>query len=209
MNHKRNKTLKNHPFLTGILLILCLLLAGAGFLCLRLRNGVQVKAPEGTTILSASEIVCYRQDDARWAEDTLGYSKYTMHSSGCLVSCIAAALSMDSNVEETPGTLNARFSSAQVYDEEGNLLWGCLSDLGDYRVDVFSEVSSRLIDGCLTEGRYPIVRVRIHGLGSFHYVLITGILDGEYLCMDPLQDDVMPLSAYGRRVYGIRCVSSI
>ena len=41
-------------------------------------------------------------------DDKLGSSSYTMRSSGCLVSCIAAALSMERSTEETPGTLNRR-----------------------------------------------------------------------------------------------------
>ena len=93
-NSNRSKR-KHHSLLTGLLLILCLLLAGSGFLYLRLRNGVQVNAPQDRNILPAAEIIRYRQDDTRWAEDQLGASAYTMRSSGCLVSCIAAALSME------------------------------------------------------------------------------------------------------------------
>lgn len=205
-NSRNHRT--NQPVLAGILFFCCLLLAGTGFLYLRLGNGVQIKVSLDKNISPAAEIICYRQDDAQWGDDKLGSSSYTMRSSGCLVSCIAAALSMDRSTEETPGTLNRQFTSGQVYDAEGNLLWGRLSELGDYQVDVFSEISTDIIDTCLADGRYPIVRVRIHTLGSFHYVLIVGSQDGEYLCMDPLKDEIMPLSAYGRRVYGVRCVST-
>lgn len=178
-----------------------------GFLLFRLRNGVQIKPPRDKDISSDREIVLYRQDDERWGEDKLGDSRYTMKSSGCLVSSIASALSMESGVEETPGALNRKLSAGQVYDMEGNLQWEPLSALGDYRVDVYQEVSSDIIDACLSEGRYPIVRVRIYALGNIHYVLIVGAQDGEYLCMDPLQDKLMKLSSYGNRVYAIRCVS--
>mgnify|MGYP002512582796 CR=1 FL=1 len=208
-NKKRKNHQAGHPFLTGMIIPLCLLFIGTFFLFLRLRNGVQVQAPQDKNILSAAETICYRQDDIQWSDDKLGSSDYTMRSSGCLVSCIASALSMERGLTETPGTLNRTFSSGHVYDAEGNLLWNRLSELGDYRVDVYTETSSTIIDACLSEGRYPIVRVRIHTLGSFHYVLIVGAQDGEYLCMDPLQNEIMPLSAYGKRVYGIRCVSSI
>ena len=205
-NSNRSKC-KHHSLLTGLLLILCLLPSGSGFLYLRLRNGVQVNAPQDRNILPAAEIIRYRQDDTRWAEDQLGASAYTMRSSGCLVSCIAAALSMEGHGNETPGTLNQKFSSNRVYDTEGNLQWGSLTESGDYRADVFPEVSTAYINNCLTENRYPIVRVRIRGFGSFHYVLIVGARNGEYLCMDPLLDNIVPLSVYGRRVYAVRCVS--
>lgn len=202
----RNTHSKNYSTLAGLLFFFCLILIG--LLHLRLRNGTHVQAPQDKNILPDTEIVCYRQDDARWSDDTLGSSSYTMGSSGCLISCIASALSMEHGIEETPGALNGRFSSNQIYDAEGNLLWGRLAQLNDYQTDVFPEVTSEIIDTCLTEDRYPIVRIRRHILGSFHYILIIGSKDGEYLCMDPLENDITKLSTYGNRVYAIRCVSA-
>lgn len=152
-------------------------------------------------------MILYRQDDARWGKERLGDSKYTMASSGCLVSSIASALSMESGEERTPGTLNAEFCAGDVYDAEGNLQWEQLSALHKYQVEVYQDVSADIIDACLSEGRYPIVRVRMYMLGNIHYVLIVGMQDGEYQCMDPLQDKLMKLSSYGNRVYAIRCVS--
>lgn len=190
-----------------MIIVFGILLMAGGFLFFRLRNGVQIKPPRDKDIWQDREVVFYRQDDERWGEDRLGDSRYTMQSSGCLVSSITSALSMESGVEETPGALNRKLSDGQGYDREGNLQWGSLSELGDYRVDVYQEVSSDIIDACLSEGRYPIVRVRIYALGNIHYVLIVGVQDGEYLCMDPLQDKLMKLSSYGNRVYAVRCVS--
>lgn len=201
----QNTQKKSHPVLSAIIILCCLILAGTGFLFFRLRNGVLIKAPQEKNILPNTEIICYRQDNEQWNNDRLGDSQYTLRSSGCLVSCIASALSMERNTAETPGTLNMKFSSGRAYDAEGNLQWGQLSD--DYQVDVYQEISSDIINNCLLEKRYPIVRVRMHVLGSFHYVLIVGIQNGEYLCMDPLRDEITSLSSYGNWVYGIRCVS--
>lgn len=189
-----------------IFIICCLLLAGIVFICFRLRGGVQVKAPQDGDILPGAEAVLYRQDDERWGDDRLGNSKYTMASSGCLVSCIASALSMESGMEETPGSLNGKFSEMQAYDAEGNIQWQPLSEGGEYRADVYGEVSADIIDACLLQGHYPIVRVRMYALGNIHYVLIVGREDGEYLCMDPLRDEITRLSNYGSRVYAVRCV---
>lgn len=187
-------------------LIACFLLVGVGALCLQLRGGVQVKAPEDREHLPEREVVLYRQDDAGWGEDRLGASGYTMGSSGCLVSCIASALSMESGTEETPGALNKKFSEKRVYDGEGNLQWEPLSEGGEYQADVYGEVSADVIEACLSQGHYPIVRVRMYALGNFHYVLIIGSRGGEYLCMDPLRDVLTELSDYGSRVYAVRCV---
>lgn len=60
---------------------------------------------------------------------------------------------------------------------------------------------------CLEHGKFPITRVRMSGIGNFHYVLIVKLEDGIYFCMDPLEDELQPLSHYRNRVYAIRCVS--
>ncbi len=200
-NEVKSPALPKAAVMFGVLLII------TGFLYVRLRNGTQIKAPREEEILSETEPVLYRQDDERWGEDRLGDSRFTMRSSGCLVSSIASAVSMESGMEETPGALNEKFSDRQVYDSEGNLQWEQLNALGEYRVDVYREVTSEVIDMCLSEGGYPIARVRMYALGNIHYVLIVGVQDGEYLCMDPLQDKLMKLSSYGNRVYALRCVS--
>lgn len=59
---------------------------------------------------------------------------------------------------------------------------------------------------CLEEGYFPIVRVRMKGFGSFHYVLIVGSENGDYVCIDPLEDEMTTLSDYAGRVYAVRCV---
>lgn len=203
----RDNSADRHAVLPKAAVIFGILLVIAGFLYLRLRNGVQIKAPQDKEIWSGAEPVLYRQDDERWGEEKLGDSEYTMRSSGCLVSSIASAVSMESGAEVTPGALNEHFSGERVYDTAGNLQWERLNDLGEYHVDVYGEASAEVIDTCLSEGRYPVVRVRMYALGNIHYVLIVGAQDGEYLCMDPLQDGIMKLSSYGNRVYAVRCVS--
>lgn len=188
--------------LAGFLIVLAL--SGGAFVILRFRNGVRIEARQ--EIMTVADIICYRQDDVRWGDDRLGESRFTLRSSGCLVSCMASALSMGRGKEETPETLNEKFTAGRVYDGEGNIQWERLRELGDYQADVYQEVSAELVDACLSEGKYPIVRVRVHGIGSFHFVLVVGAENGEYLCMDPLQDGITRLRDYGNRIYAIRCV---
>ena len=168
-------------------------------LTVRLRGSVKVY-PDRDIVVS-EDYILYRQDNDLWAGDYLGESTFTMKSSGCLVTCIASAMNVD------PKTLNEQFSLHNVYDSEGNLLWGNLKNADDsYHVEVFSEVSKDILMDCLNNDRFPIVRVRMHGIGNFHYVLIVKAEKGIFYCMDPLQDEVTPLSAYGNRIYAIRCV---
>ena len=193
-----------------IIIMSCLLLgivtAAAGFLFLRLRGSVVVR-PDQVEMFSR-EVVAYRQDDDAWAADGLGSSRFTMQSSGCLVTCIASAVSMETGTEVTPGALNKIFSENQVYDSEGNVQWAMIEKIEGYSADVFQEVSETEIAQCLAFGHYPIVRVRMHGFGNVHYVLIVGIEDGEYICMDSLENGLTRLSRYWNRVYAVRVVSA-
>lgn len=71
------------------------LIIGAAAVCLwaglRTRGSVKVRADRDTP---AAEAILYRQDDPRWAGDTLGGSSFTMKSSGCLTTCISSLLSL-------------------------------------------------------------------------------------------------------------------
>lgn len=174
------------------------------FLGFRLRSSVVVRADQ--TEIPPHDVTVYRQDDARWADDVLGESAFTMKSSGCLVSCIASAVSMESGTDMTPGELNKIFTESNVYDSEGNIQWSALDNINGYSAQVYSSVSQQEIDHCLTAGHYPIVRVRVGAVGNFHYVLIVGAENGDYVCMDPLKDELTKLSQYAGRVYAVRMV---
>lgn len=200
----RNRKSKQVKIIVWGLLIGLIALA-AGFFAVRLRGSVVVKPRQ--TKLTMGEVVSYQQDNKLWADDTLGDSRFTMRSSGCLVTCIASAVSMETKKKITPHILNKIFSENQVYDSEGNIQWAAIDKIEGYHTEVFGEVSEAAIMECLAGGCYPIVRVRIHGFGSFHYVLIVGIEDGEYICMDPLESNLTKLTDYLNRVYAVRVVS--
>lgn len=186
-----------------LLLLMLLILSFILFCVIRFRGSKVVRPDENINI--TENIVFFRQDDSNWYSDKLGSSSYNMKSSGCLVSCIASALSM-SGEDISAGNLNRRLSEQNVYDSEGNLLWNNLREIG-YEVEVFSEVSESILLQCLQQNQFPIVRVRVKGIGSFHYVLIVKAENQMFYCMDPLQDGLIPLSDYGNRVYAVRCVS--
>ena len=151
-------------------------------------------------------LLSYRQNDDRWGADHLGESRYTMESSGCIVTSIATAISA-SDKARNPGSLNAYLSNDQVFDAEGNLLWGRLDEVEGFQVSVYSDVANQHIEECLDEGHYPIVKIHRNTLTSYHhYIVIIGSKDGDYICMDPLQDELTHLSDYGNKVYAIRCV---
>lgn len=190
----------------GKYILACVTIVILFLICLffiRVRNGIQVNATVDYTV--SGQMILYRQDDEKWADDKLGNSVYSMAGSGCLVSCIASAISNEEN-RITPGELNTLFSENGVYDTKGNIQWGQISEMDGFEVKVFSSPSNETIEKCLADGKYPIVRVRMKALGNFHYVLIVGTEEGKYVCMDPLEDELTMLSDYGNRVYAIRCV---
>lgn len=192
------------------LLLLFIVLAAAscfwaGF---RIRGSVKVKPIRNTP---APEVICYRQDDPRWAGDFLGSSTFTMQSSGCLTTCISSLMLLEEAAGyKTPGALNQFFSERQVYDAQGNIQWGMLEQVLGLRFlrKNSGEMEPGDLEQLLTEGVYPIVRVRMRGLGNVHYVLVVKSEEGEFWCMNPLneKEELVPLSDFGNRIYGIRYI---
>lgn len=208
----RGFKMKRKSILFVALLFVFLCVGVILFSLIRFRGSkVITVSEEAVDIIPCEDITHFRQDDERWAEEKLGSSVYSMKKSGCLVTCIASALSMERKTV-TPGSLNEQFSSGSVYDKEGNLHWENLRQLDSgesFEVEVYNTVSEEILQDCLKQGKFLIVRVRMSGIGNFHYVLIVKFEEGKYFCMDPLEDQLQPLSHYGNRVYAIKCVSAI
>lgn len=115
----------------------------------------------------------------------------------------------DRDEDMTAGELNRIFSEGQVYNEQGDVVWGRIEEvMPEVRVLVAGSVDGKQIETLLDEGKYPVVKVKVGGNGAAHWVLIVGSDGGEYLCMDPLVEDgkLVPLSRHGGVVYRMRCV---
>ena len=125
-----------------------------------------------------------------------------MADSGCLVTCLCCAMSMQNIMQITPKELNRLLSEQHGYDTESNLQWEILEKLTETEV-IFDNAD---ISALLYDGIYPVVRVRMYGIGSFHYVLIVGSQDDTYVCIDPLQEEnvLVSLGNYGNRIYAVR-----
>ncbi len=168
------------------------------------RGGVNVQCKVDYPV--SEGITGYRQDDQRWKDYSLGTSKYTMQSSGCITTCIATAIS-ESSGAMNPGELVNLLSANGVFDNAGNMQWGKLDEIPGFNTEVYSDPDPAYIDNCLSQGRYPIVKVHRKSLFSYHhFVLIVGAENGDYICMDPLKDGFTKLKDYGNRIYSVRCV---
>lgn len=206
---------KKHLYALTVLLII--LAAGALFFGMsRQRGSVLVRASHAA---GSSDIICYLQSDPAWAEDFLGSSSYTMKSSGCLTTCLAAALQYEGITPETitgaadsidPGALNMFLSKEQVYDNEGNIQWKPLENaLNVTAVRQGADgITGKTLEKLLAKRIFPIVRVRVNGSGSFHYVLIVNSDGKEFRCMDPMNPSgsLIPLSDFGNCIYAVRYI---
>lgn len=198
-----------------LIVIIVVLLAGlgTGYVLYRRQSAAPVSV-ETTLEYAPENVVFFYQKDDAWKSDKLGDSKYTMNGSGCLTCCVAAVMQMQGfsvdglSADADAGEVNRFFSEHGVYDSEGNLQWDMLEQVTG--VSVTKKDASELADGELDEyledGCYPIVRVRVGGTGSYHYVLIVSSTDGEYWCMDPLEEEktLVPLSDFGGKIYAVR-----
>lgn len=202
---ERNYNIVKKKIIIGILIVL-VLVAGiiAAVYFIKNRGGVEIKC--GANYKVNDNLVSYRQDDDDWKDDKIGNSSFTMGDSGCIITSISTAISQ-SKSPLTPGELNAVLTENNVFDDEGNLQWGMLEQIDGFHVKAYSDITSHNIDECLGNGRYPIIKVHRKTLTSYHhYILVIGTKNGDYVCMDPLEDNLTQLSDYGNKVYAIRCV---
>ena len=142
----------------------------------------------------------YLQKDSAWGEDTLGDSRYTMSSSGCLVTCVAQSASY-LGAPVTPGELNTMMAQVGGYQGDGDLIWYKINEAVpavDYRYS--RTFSAATLESDLSQGLTPIIKV--HYLGGLvqHWVLVVGALDGQFMVLDPMNADQepIPLSDHGR-----------
>lgn len=157
----------------------------------------------------ADAYTAYFQRDRAWADFPLGKSKDTMGGSGCLTCCIAASLKAQGIYEYTPGELNQLFSSQDVYNEDGSIIWDSLEKaLPQAEVLLDRGTDSESLDRLLKEGKYPIVKVRRKS-GAVHWIMLTGTEKDSFdiTAMDPI-DGLVHMSDYGNRIYGVRVVTT-
>lgn len=201
MAKKKNRVI----VITAILFFLCLALAACGLLLYRRKSGNGVKL-ESEKNFPVPELSFYLQRDKEWEEDRLGDSRFTMGSSGCLVTCIASLLSACGE-EITPGELNRRFTEHGVYNESGDIIWEKITAVyPDLEMKIPRTVNAEAIEEALEAHQYPLIRVKNHGNGYWHWVLLIGSDERGYLCMDPLYGDMepRPLHDHGDTVYSYR-----
>ncbi len=200
------KRIKNKKIRTAILVLCVLLFAAAaagGYYALRAKGII------GITLTPSRDyeihpVTYYLQNDPLWADDKLGSTSRSLGGAGCLISCVASAITdLDSAV--TPGELNKRLTDVGGFSG-GDLIWYKINEAVPSIDYTYSRVfSAQTIEKDLKQGLLPIVNVKYRGGLVSHWVLIVGAKDGDFLVYDPLNGDKepIPLSVHGK-VYAYR-----
>ena len=109
----------------------------------------------------------------------------------------------------TAGQLNEVFSREDVYTESGAVIWNKIQEAVPGTICYVADtVNKNEIDQLLADGIFPVVKVRMGGVGAWHWVLLTGTDENGYVCMDPMGEAEVPvsLSEFQDRVYSVRAV---
>lgn len=182
--------------------------------CFRRGTGGEGVLLEPLEIRKPEHVVYFCQQDPAWAEDHLGGARDTMASSGCLVCALASGLAMQAAEQGlvfdlTAGELNEAFSEAEVYTENGAVIWDRISlAVPGTESLVMDSVDGEEIGRLLKDGIFPVIKVRMKGVGAWHWVLLTGSDENGYLCMDPMSDtkEMVSLAEFHDRAYAVRAV---
>jgi hypothetical protein len=157
--------------------------------------GIEVNPSQKIPVIKTQ---VFLQNDAAWSGDKLGVSDYSMGGHGCLVCCIASAMCALGPTTD-PGSLNSALADNGAYTEEGEIIWGKLKALGaDYTYS--RDFSAQTLERDLKAGLLPIVKVKYRGAGVFHWVLVVGADNEDFLVLDPLNaaKEPIPLKTHGR-----------
>ena len=150
----------------------------------------------------------FSQKDPRWANHPMGGSGKSMEAEGCLVTASAMALS-NLGVDIDPGELNQSLKVNGGYTSTGQLIWAGIETASTGRAIAryYDDVSMSIIDTCMTDGFYPMVRFKLPN-GRTHWAMIVRRDKFGFHMRDPLHISKSPLLYPGsvETFEAIRCV---
>ena len=154
----------------------------------------------------------FRQDDPKWASETIGDTTDTMERYGCTIASVALAASNLTQSEITPQALETRLSDVGGFTDRGWLIWDKITPAtdGNIQAKYFDTPNHADIDACMKAGHYPILKIKLRG-SIIHWVAVVGRTKDQYLIRDPLvgkaTDGPIELSHRSDDIYGVRCIS--
>jgi len=164
----------------------------------------------GINIKPSEEIQPYTveffiQNDNRWKDFNLGNSNFNIGGYGCLLSVIASSCDY-LGYETNPKSLNKVFTDGGVYTDSGDVIWYKINEtIPNIKYKYKRNFSRNTIQSDLKNGFLPIVMVKYKKTGIYHWVLIVGSTNDDFLIVDPLnqEKELIPLKTHGN-VYAYR-----
>lgn len=156
----------------------------------------------------------FRQDDTRWASETIGGTDDTLRAYGCTIASVAMSASNITQTEITPQMLEAKLSEVDGFTNRGWLIWDKVQVATDNQITVkyFDEPKHEDINTCMREGNYPVIKIKLYD-SIIHWVTIVGTTKDQYLIRDPLvggaDDKPIELSERANDIYGVRCIMKV
>ncbi len=148
--------------------------------------GIHIKPASKVKLI---QVNYYLQNDKDWSNEKLGKTNYTIGSHGCLLSVIASTNSQ-LNQKVNPKELNNIFTKENIYTSSGDVIWYKIQDTIPELEYSFKRIfSGEKITNDLQNNKMPIVKVRYKKTGIFHWVLIVGATENDFLIFDPLNKD--------------------
>lgn len=156
----------------------------------------------------------YRQDDPRWAGDTIGQTTDRMAGYGCTIASVAMAASNLTGEKITAGELQKQLADNDGFTDRGWLIWSALPKATDHQVKarLYRQPDHAHIQTCMDAGHYPLIKIYLGGT-IVHWVLIVGTTESGYLVRDPLfgnaQDPPVTLASRADKIHALRCIEDI
>lgn len=148
-----------------------------------------------TKVIEPKQVEFFLQNDKRWGSDHLGNTKSSLSTSGCLIACLASAINtLDTTQHISPRKTNRALLKNAGFTEDGMILWANINKAFP-RIDYnyTNSFHAELIEKDLEAGNIPVIKVKYKGDGIFHWVLIVGSNEEDFLLMDPLEQSKKPI----------------
>ncbi|CAN5365029.1 hypothetical protein BH09VER1_BH09VER1_54660 [soil metagenome] len=198
------------PPLSRLLPLLGLLIIAAAFLLKKHLSGPSF--PSGLPTTGGSPMTVqiaappFLQWDTRWSDEKLGQSEEKIGATGCTLCAVSMAINSQ-GFKNDPASLNKLLIKNGGYTTSGLLIWGSLPAVtkGQFGVQVADHPTYEVIDRQLAQGN-PVIAKVLFGDAIWHWVLICGKQDKQYLINDPLGSGPshQDMANYPKGIFAVR-----
>ena len=190
--------------------LLCLLFISIGLLVRKhffrtpLRDGLPISG--GTSMNVQIKAPLFKQWDNHWSDCKLGATESTIEHAGCTVCAVAMGLSSQ-GFPINPRELSEQLKSHNGFTSTGLMIWSQIQNItkGRFLIHLDDHPSFVTIDNQLAKGN-PLIAKVLYGGAIWHWVLITGKVDHQFIINDPLSpgSENESMIEYPRGIYAIR-----